>query len=54
MANCDEFIYYDDLVREKSEEQTRKRKGPRRRGGRGGTGKRPPRMRTANRKPSIS
>lgn len=25
MANCDEFIYYDDLVREKAKKQTRKK-----------------------------
>jgi hypothetical protein len=28
MANCDEFILYDDLVREKAKKQTRKRKAP--------------------------
>src|SRR5687767_3551071 len=28
MANCDEFIFYDDLVREKAKKQTRKRKAP--------------------------
>jgi hypothetical protein len=28
MANCDEFIFYDDLVREKAKKQTRKRKPP--------------------------
>ncbi len=26
MANCDEFIFYDDLVREKAKKQSRKRK----------------------------
>ena len=26
MANCDEFIYYDDLVREKAKKQSRKKK----------------------------
>jgi uncharacterized protein (TIGR00288 family) len=28
MANCDEFIFYDDLVREKAKKQGRKRKAP--------------------------
>lgn len=28
MANCDEFIYYDDLVREKAKKQSRKKKVP--------------------------
>src|SRR6185369_14305428 len=28
MANCDEFIFYDDLVREKAKKQSRKRKQP--------------------------
>src|SRR5687768_17482183 len=28
MANCDEFIFYDDLVREKAKKQTRRRKTP--------------------------
>ena len=28
MANCDEFIFYDDLVREKAKKQTRKKKAP--------------------------
>src|SRR5829696_3464988 len=28
IANCDEFIYYDDLVREKAKKQTRKKKVP--------------------------
>src|SRR5215213_8637259 len=28
MANCDEFIFYDDLVREKAKKQTRRRKPP--------------------------
>src|SRR5215213_10367160 len=28
MANCDEFILYDDLVREKAKKQSRKRKAP--------------------------
>jgi uncharacterized protein (TIGR00288 family) len=28
MANCDEFIFYDDLVREKAKKQSRKRKAP--------------------------
>ena len=28
MANCDEFILYDDLVREKAKKQSRKRKTP--------------------------
>src|SRR5687767_14546548 len=28
MANCDEFIFYDDLVREKAKTQGRKRKAP--------------------------
>jgi hypothetical protein len=26
MANCDEFIFYDDLVREKAKKQSRKKK----------------------------
>src|ERR671912_1063974 len=33
MANCDEFIFYDDLVREKAKKQTRKRKPPATEGG---------------------
>jgi uncharacterized protein (TIGR00288 family) len=28
MANCDEFIFYDDLVREKAKKQSRKKKTP--------------------------
>jgi uncharacterized protein (TIGR00288 family) len=28
MANCDEFIFYDDLVREKAKKQSRKKKQP--------------------------
>jgi uncharacterized protein (TIGR00288 family) len=28
MANCDEFILYDDLVREKAKKQSRKKKAP--------------------------
>jgi len=28
MANCDEFIFYDDLVREKAKKQSRKKKAP--------------------------
>jgi len=28
MANCDEFILYDDLVREKAKKQSRRRKAP--------------------------
>ena len=28
MANCDEFIYYDDLVREKAKKQSRRKKSP--------------------------
>src|SRR5512145_446677 len=28
MANCDEFIFYDDLVREKAKKQSRKKKVP--------------------------
>src|ERR1043165_7566363 len=28
MANCDEFIFYDDLVREKAKKQGRKKKAP--------------------------
>src|SRR5215207_9658472 len=28
MANCDEFIYYDDLAREKAKKQTRRKKAP--------------------------
>ena len=28
IANCDEFIFYDDLVREKTRKQTRKKKPP--------------------------
>jgi uncharacterized protein (TIGR00288 family) len=28
MANCDEFIFYDDLVREKAKKQSRRKKAP--------------------------
>ena len=28
MANCDEFIFYDDLVREKAKKQSRRKKQP--------------------------
>src|SRR5437868_11057028 len=28
IANCDEFIFYDDLVREKAKKQSRKKKAP--------------------------
>jgi hypothetical protein len=28
MANCDEFIFYDDLIREKAKKQSRRKKSP--------------------------
>jgi len=35
IANCDEFIYYDDLAREKAKKQARKKAGPQSRPRRG-------------------
>src|SRR5688572_8931372 len=33
IANCDEFIYYDDLAREKAKKQSRRKKAPATEGG---------------------